>query len=136
MKVLLKEYNMVRSCTNKDCNNYHSGSLMNGRSEVADVMDIFGEPEKCNKCGMGVLAVKRASFTSEKKLNHSPISREFRYLVKCNKCNIAWTATRLTPLNLNDIGTLEFLKSASVDGLKCRGCKSNTNLVLLQASEL
>jgi len=137
MKVLLKEYNLVRSCTNEGCDNYHSGLLINGRSEVTDVMDIFGQPEKCTKCGMGVLAVKRASFTSEKKLSHSPISiKEFRYLVKCNKCNTIWTTTTLTPLTLNDVGTLEFLKSSSVNGLKCKKCKSNADLILLQASEL
>lgn len=136
MKILLRDYSVVRSCTNKNCNNYRSGSLLNNfKPEVVDVMDVFGEPEQCDRCGVGALVVKRASFALEKS-KFAPTSREFRYMIKCNKCNISWTTTRLTPLTLNDVGTLEFLKSSSVDGLKCRGCKSNENMVLLQASEL
>jgi hypothetical protein len=98
-------------------------------------MELFGEPEKCTRCGLGMLVVKRAAFALPKS-KPAVISKEFRYMVRCNKCHISWTTTRLTPLTLSDVGTLEFLKASSVDGLKCRSCKSNENMVLLQAGEL
>lgn len=136
MKMLIKEYTIVRGCTHGNCNNYRSGSLLNSEPKVMDIRDLFGDPEPCSKCGMGCMTVKRASFVRDKGQPYKAITREFRFLVKCMKCNIAWTATRVAPLNLADIGVLEFLKSASVDELKCRGCKSNKHMVLLQATEL
>jgi hypothetical protein len=136
MKILLKEYNMVRSCTNKNCNNYRSGALINGKPEVADVLSIFGEPEQCDRCGVGLLVVKRASFINAAKIREKPISKEFRFLVKCTKCDKTWTTTRITPLNFTDIGAIEFLKTSSVDKLRCPVCKQNDDMVLLQASEL
>lgn len=135
MKILLKDYNVTRSCTNPSCGYYTVGSCFNHASTaLVDVKNVIGEPTVCTRCNIGVLSVKKASFATEKRKKQA--SNEIRYVVECTKCHIVWTSTKITPLDINEVNTVAFLKASSLDRLECKQCKSNTNVILLHVTKL
>lgn len=134
MKMVGIEYYIERQCTNKHCTNYSKGSLLNGKIELLDVHDTLGSPERCRRCDTGIVVVKHAYFKRAKMPSYA--SKEFRFLVRCEKCDSTWTAVCLTPMNLKDVGTMEFLKKSNPEKLKCKRCQTSEHARLLQVTQL